>query len=162
MYPTEDLNCIPNCEKGMYFNVDTKLCTTCNLDKPYVSKDKITCYEKCPGKNAYYHLDGYCEVCTIPNILNINSLTCDTECTSDYNFHQSIFICENCNSNNKYYDQVLNSCITTCLKDYYSHDKLGCIKEGKIVYNNQILDECPEKLLYNAITKQYEECTEKY
>ena len=57
---TVNKECVPNCNKGYYFDVESKTCEKCIDSKPYVSKDKLTCY--IPGLKGFYNdIEGYCE-----------------------------------------------------------------------------------------------------
>ena len=95
-------------------------------------------------------------------MLNIKTFTCESNCPSNFTKHTDISIWEDCYIDKLYFNPESNNCSLDCPMNYYKDELYGCIENGKIVYQGNIISECPKNTILNTLTNKCERCSGKF
>lgn len=139
-------SCVITCPiSNYYYDKSSKECYECPSYAPF--RYNYNCVYDCPTR-SYLDNNKQCIDCKPDEIFYADSSYCTTTCPTDngYTLVSSIKICFNCLKKGLYYNFELGKCASYCPFNYVPHTKLGCVFEGYVIYNDNILlsGECPE------------------
>lgn len=142
---------------GSYYDSTTSSCIACSSGTYLLNEnDNQACVSACPTKHEIKNRT--CIPCSSEQYYNANTRACVSKCDSLFSVDEHAKVCHNCSMAGLFWDPVSHLCVERCPENTVDNLDFGCMPEGKVILNGQIVEKCPDKYTLNANTRVCEYC----